>query len=61
MDRFIATIFQNVAGNSSNLKSNMDRFIENISAKSDVEKLKFKIQYGQIYRPQYGIINSQSV
>ena len=46
MDRFIATIFQNVAGNSSNLKSNMDRFIENISAKSDVEKLKFKIQYG---------------
>ena len=33
MDRFIASIFQNVGGNSSNLKSNMDRFIEIITQK----------------------------
>ena len=47
MDRFIgAKIEDNKIVDCEALKSNMDRFIGNISAKSEVEKLNFKIQYG---------------
>ena len=46
MDRFIETLFHIVLPLISNLKSNMDRFIESKSDVLSPATIAFKIQYG---------------
>ena len=45
MDRFIVQNFQKRKETKTNLKSNMDRFIDTTAILNDFSK-KFKIQYG---------------
>ena len=46
MDRFIAVIPVLSLYAVASLKSNMDRFIAEVINLTNVDKLKFKIQYG---------------
>ena len=52
MDRFIGTSKKFFIPTTKSLKSNMDRFIGILKLYNDKTKLNFKIQYGQIYRPE---------
>ena len=52
MDRFIATYRAKSCYQKSVLKSNMDRFIGVRTEICNACFLRFKIQYGQIYRPR---------
>ena len=53
MDRFIAISFIDAVYSHFNLKSNMDRFIDDLSKILANHDQRFKIQYGQIYSPIY--------
>ena len=46
MDRFIVITVFGIYGNKSDLKSNMDRFIGDLSPTSSTPFILFKIQYG---------------
>ena len=50
MDRFIGNYRVRIATLEADLKSNMDRFIGMCIAALWTSFIKFKIQYGQIYR-----------
>ena len=50
MDRFIVCQLNSFHTQKKFLKSNMDRFIASLIFLNSLNRLYFKIQYGQIYR-----------